>query len=73
MCAIRDALAIMDAIGQGGLLEGLPESENERQRHMTGTTLLELLEARLRQALEGEAQWGHMDCRCGVLRSRVRF
>jgi hypothetical protein len=60
--AIRDALAILDAIGQGGLFEGLPESENERRRHVTGTTLLELLETRLRQA--AGTHLGSPDCRC---------
>jgi hypothetical protein len=63
MSAIRDAIAILDAIGQGGLFEALPESENERRRHVTGTTLLELLETRLRQTVGDDS--GSVDCRCG--------
>lgn len=63
--AIRDALAILDAIGQGGLFDGVPDSENERQRHLTGVTLLELLETRLRQAVGEEVHLGSVDCCCG--------
>jgi hypothetical protein len=51
MSAIRDALAILDAIEQGGLFEALPEFDNDRSRHRTGITLIALMEQRLRQAV----------------------
>jgi hypothetical protein len=63
--AIRDALAILDAIGQGGLFEGMPISESERRRHKTGVALLDLLEDRLRQAVGGETHLDSVDCRYG--------
>jgi hypothetical protein len=50
--AIKDALAILDAIGQGGLLEAMPEDEADRARFQTGIRLLDILEQRLRLALE---------------------
>ena len=53
--AIRDALAILDAISGAGCFEALPKSQTDRRRHTTGITLLELLETRLRQAVENEA------------------
>jgi hypothetical protein len=65
MNAIREALAILDAIGQGGLFDAMPDSENERRRHATGVTMLELLEDRLRQASEAHGEAG--DCRCNAL------
>ena len=52
--AIHDALAILDAISQGSLFDAVPQTEGERQRLKTGIRLLELLEARLRQAVENE-------------------
>ena len=49
--AIRDALAILDAIEQGGLLDALPELENDRRRHQTASTLLSLLKQRLLESI----------------------
>jgi len=54
---IRDALAILDAIEQGGLLEALPELENDRRRHQTASTLLCILKQRLLESIsEQEAK-----------------
>ena len=52
LTAIREALAMLDAIDLGGLLEALPESEEDRHRHQTGRTLLAMVEERLRRAVK---------------------
>jgi hypothetical protein len=55
--AVRDALALMEAISQGALLEGPPEDEADFQRFQTGISLLEMAEDILRRAV-GKAQHG---------------
>ena len=49
--AISDALAILDAIGQGGLLEAFPECDEDHARFRTGIALLDIMERRLREAV----------------------
>ena len=46
----RETLAILDAIRDSRLLVA-PVAEADRQRHMTGVALLEMIEVRLRRAL----------------------
>ena len=48
---IREALAIIDAINAGELLAALPALVDDRHRHQTAVSLLDLLERTLRQAL----------------------
>ena len=55
--AARDALALMEAISQGALLEAAPESEADFQRFQTGISLLEMAEDILRRAI-GKTQHG---------------
>lgn len=64
MRAMRDALAILNAIEEGGLLDVLPEHENDRRRHQTGRTMLELLETRLRHAIAVPDGGVSGECRC---------
>jgi hypothetical protein len=55
--AVHDALALIEAISQGALLEAPPESEADFQRFQTGISLLEMAEDILRRAI-GKAQHG---------------
>ncbi len=48
---LHEALAILDAINAGELLAAVPVSADDRHRHQTALTLLDLLERTLRQAL----------------------
>ena len=51
--ALREALAILDAISFGELFAALPTNPGDRVRHQTGIELLELLRARLKASLNG--------------------
>lgn len=62
--AISDALAILDAIGQGGLFEAMPEAEADRRRFQTGISLLDILEQRLRHAVGDPEHLNSDECRC---------
>lgn len=62
--AIRDALAILDAIGQGGLLEAFPECDEDHARFRTGLTLLDIMERRLREAIGNPDHLDSEECRC---------
>jgi hypothetical protein len=62
--AISDALAILDAIGQGGLLEALPECDEDHARFRTGLTLLDIMERRLREAVGNPDHLISDECRC---------
>jgi len=49
--AISEALAILDAIDQGGLLEAMPEDPTDRARFQTAISLLDIAQQTLRQAV----------------------
>jgi len=61
---IREGIAILHAIDQGGLLEELPEDAGAQTRHEAAVTMLGILEERLRQALEREGDGGVATCTC---------
>jgi hypothetical protein len=52
MNAIREALAMLDAISYGELFAAVPASSHDRGRHQSGIVLLEVLRQRLKDALE---------------------
>lgn len=51
--ALREALALLDAINFGELFAALPTNPGDRVRHQTGIELLEMLRARLKASLSG--------------------
>ena len=53
MTALREALAILDAISFGELFAALPSNPADRVRHQTGIELLEMLRARLKVSVHG--------------------
>jgi len=63
MRAIRDALTILSAIEDGALLDALPEFEEDRRRHQTGKSMLDLLRERLRRDFDEDAI-ANGRCRC---------
>jgi hypothetical protein len=62
--AIGDALAIFDAIDQGGLLEATPEDPADQARFQTAITLLDIMQRRLRQAVGNPDHLISGECRC---------
>ncbi len=52
MNAIREALALLDAISYGELFAAVPASPHDRGRHQSGTALIEVVRQRLKDALE---------------------
>jgi hypothetical protein len=51
--ALREALAILDAISFGELFAALPINPADRVRHQTGIELLEMLRGRLKSSVNG--------------------
>jgi hypothetical protein len=51
--ALREALAILDAISFGELFAALPTNPGDRVRHQTGIELLEMLRGRLKTSVNG--------------------
>lgn len=53
MAALREALAVLDAISFGELFAALPSNPADRVRHQTGIELLEMLRRRLKLTVQG--------------------
>ncbi|HTT98685.1 MAG TPA: hypothetical protein VMF58_11600 [Rhizomicrobium sp.] len=51
--ALREALAVLDAISFGELFAALPTNPADRVRHQTGIELLEMLRGRLKTSVRG--------------------
>jgi hypothetical protein len=51
--ALREAVAILDAISFGELFAALPTGPGDRVRHQTGIALLDILRERLKATLNG--------------------
>ncbi len=51
--ALREAVAILDAISFGELFAALPTGPGDRVRHQTGIALLDMLRERLKVTLNG--------------------
>jgi hypothetical protein len=59
-----EALAIFDAIDQGGLLEAMPEDPADRARFQTAISLLEIAQQTLREAVGNPDHPISDECRC---------
>jgi hypothetical protein len=51
--ALRQAMAILDAISFGELFAALPINPDDRVRHQTGIELLEMLRGQLKSSING--------------------
>ncbi|HWA89824.1 MAG TPA: hypothetical protein VG889_07305 [Rhizomicrobium sp.] len=51
MVALRETVAVLDAISYGELFAALPDNPSDRVRHQTGIVLLDMLRDRLKQSV----------------------